>query len=199
MSRIIRLVLMGGAFIAATRQADAAITFKATLTHDQEVSNPPIPNEGSSGVGTFVLNDAQTQLSYDVQLFGLDIDGLQTADPNDNVTRAHFHRAAAGNNGGIVFGMIDSSASFRNDNNPNDLIVTPATGRITGIWNLNEGASTTLGAELPFLLNNGLYFNIHTSDHGGGEIRGQVIQIPEPATAILFGAAIAGMACLRRR
>ncbi len=79
------------AAMAAANSAQAAMTFKAMLTNDQEVSSPPIPNEGSSGIGTFVLNDSQTQLSYDVTLTGLDIDGLQTpGNANDNVTRSPF-------------------------------------------------------------------------------------------------------------
>jgi hypothetical protein len=118
------------AIVLFAGSARAATTFTASLTHDQEVANPAIPNEGSSGTGTFVLNDAQTQLTYDVQLFGLDIDGAQTPnDPNDNVTRVHFHRAPTGTNGGIVYGIIDASATLRNDINPNDLVVNAATGR----------------------------------------------------------------------
>ena len=186
--------LAAAALLLAAGPAGADETFTAILTHDQEVANPPIPNEGSSGVGTFVLNTAMTQLTYDVTLTGLDLDGLQTpANPNDNVTRVHFHRAPAGANGGIVYGIIDASAALRNDIAPNDLVVNAATGRITGKWDLNEGAnnngSTTLATELIFLVNDGLYFNVHTSDHGGGEIRGQVL--PEPTAMTL--AAIGGL------
>ena len=194
------LAAAAAAVLLAAGPAGADTTFTATLTHDQEVANPPIPNEGSSGTGVFVLNTAMTQLTYDVTLVGLDLDGNQTpADPNDNVTRVHFHRAPAGSNGGIVYGIIDSSALLQNDINPNDLVVTPSTGRIQGKWDLPEGAnnngSTTLATELPFLLNGGLYFNVHTSDHGGGEIRGQVV--PEPST--LAAAAIGGMLLVSRK
>jgi hypothetical protein len=186
------------AIVLVAGYARADTTFTATLTHDQEVITPPIPNEGSSGTGVFVLNTAMNRLTYDVQLTGLDIDGNQTpANPNDNVTRVHFHRAPAGSNGGIVYGIIDGSPALRNDSNPNDLIVNPVTGRISGAWDLPEGNATTLTTELPFLLNGGLYFNVHTADHAGGEIRGQVV--PEPGTAALAGAAVAGLLLGRRR
>jgi hypothetical protein len=52
---------------------------------------------------------------------------------------------------------------------------------------------------LPFLLANGLYFNVHTADHAGGEIRGQVIVVPEPATAVAAATAAAGLLLARRR
>jgi hypothetical protein len=198
MNRLFVVCLLSSALFVA-RTAEAVIEFRANLTHDQEVSNPPIPNEGSSGVGVFILNDAQNALSYDVTLFGLDIDGLQTPnDPNDNVTRTHFHFAPPGQNGGIVFGQIDGQASLRND--LDDLVVNPVTGRITGVWDGNEGNNTTLSAQLTNLLAGNLYFNVHTADHGGGEIRGQVVIIPEPGTWLL-GVLGAGLGCLvwRRR
>jgi hypothetical protein len=184
--------------VSGTAPAAEAVTlFQAMITHEQEVANPPIPDEGSSGIGTFILNDAMDALSYDIQLFGLDLDGLQTpGDPNDNVTRTHFHAAPAGSNGGIVHGQIDPSASLRND--PDDLVVDAANGRITGIWDGTEGNGTTLAAQLTVLLNGGLYFNVHTSDHAGGEIRGQLVVVPEPASATLCLLGAASLAWLSR-
>lgn len=178
--------------------AFGAQRFRAIITHDQEVTNPPIPFEGSSGIGWFILSDDMTSLSYDITLFGLDIDGLQTpGDPDDNITRTHFHAALAGNNGGIVFGQIDPSPTLRND--LDDLMVDPVAGTIRGVWDGAEGNGTTLAAQLPNLLANGLYFNVHTSDHGGGEIRGQLVWVPEPSAC--WSAAMAIGACwwLRRR
>src|SRR4051812_38624755 len=131
--RILSAAAATALMVAAGSAAQASQTFTAHLTHDQEVATPGIPDEGSSGEATFVLNDAQTQLTYDVQLFGLDLDGNQTpANPNDNVTRAHFHRAPTGVNGGIVYGIIDASATLRNDIAPNDLVINNATGHFSG-------------------------------------------------------------------
>ena len=198
MTKFVAVVLMTTVMLVAARPAEAVTRFRAILTHDQEVSMPPIPDEGSSGIGFFELNDAMNALSYDVTLMGLDLDGNQTpGNPNDNVTRTHFHAAPAGSNGGIVFGQIDANASLRND--LDDLVVNPATGRITGVWDNLEGNGTMLGAQLANLLANNLYFNVHTADHGGGEIRGQVIFIPEPASIALCLLACVPLACLRRR
>jgi hypothetical protein len=43
------------------------------------------------------------------------------------------------------------------------------------------------------------YFNVHTSLFGGGEIRGQAVLVPEPASAILAVGALAMPLLLRHR
>jgi hypothetical protein len=90
--------------------------------------------------------------------------------------------------------MIDASASLRND--LDDLIVDPVAGRVTGVWDNAEGNGTTLAAQLSALFSGGLYANVHTADHGGGEIRGQIL-LPEPSSLALLG--ICGLALVRRR
>jgi hypothetical protein len=66
-----------------------------------------------------------------------------------------------------------------------DLVINSVTSRITGVWDGNEGNGTTLAAQLANLMANRLYFNVHTTDHPGGEVRGQILFIPEPGALTL--------------
>ncbi len=197
--KLVAASLLAAVAFMVARPAEAVTRFRAIIENEQEVANPPVPNQvpESGGMGVFELNDAMTALSYDITLFGLDIDGLQTPNnPNDNAARFHIHAAAAGQNGGIQFGMKDPNHDV------DDLVINPVTGRITGVWDGTEGNGTTLAAQLPNLFANGLYFNVHTPDFTGGEIRGQIILVPEPGTCDVMrrsrATALVGFARRRR-
>ena len=140
------LVLLG-----ASTSGNAAMIFTATLTNDQE--NPPVvptldgvatPRPVSFGSATFVLNDAMTELTISATVFNIDFgrvpsQGTPVANPpnanpnpqtadilNDDLLVAHLHRGPVGTNGPVIFGFIGTPF---NDNNPNDVVVTPfATG-----------------------------------------------------------------------
>lgn len=193
--------------------AHAQIALSANLTHDQETppggTTPPTTSGGdprplSFGTATFFLNAAQTELSMTVTIFNIDVTGSQTPDTNDNLTAAHIHVGAPpGANAPVRWGFFGTPD---NDNNPDNLIVTPFVGEVggtfTSVWNQPEGnAGTTLTSNLPQILAGLSYINFHTVQFAGGEIRGQIIAAPEPGTIALFalgGLPMAG-AFLRRR
>ncbi|HZE64047.1 MAG TPA: TIGR03118 family protein [Pyrinomonadaceae bacterium] len=166
-----------------TLLADAGIApsdFVVNLTNSQEVppTNPTTtggarrPN--SFGTAHFVINAGETAMTMITTVNNIDITGSQTADTNDNLTNAHIHAGASvapGVNGPVVWGFFGSP---QNDNNPDDRVVTPSGvgGLFTGKWDTPEGNGTTLTAQLPNIRAGRAYINFHTSQFGGGEIRG---------------------------
>ena len=203
MFRFRNLVSVPLVILATSGVASAApILFTATLTGSQE--NPPNAST-ATGFANFVLNDAQTALSFEATIFGIDFRVLnnnvaQTPATADDLMNAHIHAGATGGpgtNAGVVWGFIGNP--FNDTVIPN-VVVTPFAsgvgGTVTGVWDAAEGNNTTLAAQLPFILAGLSYINFHTTGFGGGEIRGQIVQTPEPATLMLIGI---GAACLGLR
>ena len=195
------------ALFAASAGAQASTTLNATLTTGQE--NPPTtPTTStgalrpvSSGTAVFVINDAMTSMSFSATINNIDFTATQTADTNDNLTLAHIHAPAPpGSNAGVVWGFFGSPF---NDNAPNDIVNTPfATGvggTISGKWDAPEGNNTTFAAQLGNILAGLSYINFHTTQFGSGEIRGQIVAVPEPETYALMLAGFAAIGCLARR
>jgi hypothetical protein len=54
-------------------------------------------------------------------------------------------------------------------------------------------------AQVAYLEAGYLYLNVHTSVFPGGEIRGQLLMVPEPGTAALLGLGLSTATLLARR
>jgi hypothetical protein len=83
---------------------------------------------------------------------------------------------------------------------PGDCVpfATGVGGTCSGTWDAPEGQGTTLAAQLDNLLNGRAYINFHTVQFPSGEIRGQLVRIPEPATLALIALAFVGIYWTRR-
>jgi|EndMetStandDraft_3_1072993.scaffolds.fasta_scaffold191909_1 Ca2+-binding RTX toxin-like protein len=180
--------------------------FQVILTGTQEV--PPTPST-ASGLGTVIFDDKAVTASYSFDIRGVDFgaftpDGAQTVATDDDVTRTHFHNQLPGVNGNIVFGQIDTvNAAFVQDGDDFDIVLNAdGSWTLSGVWETTdppapptttfpEGATIAdfapvLGSA-PVTTAVPLYFNVHTSEFGGGEIRGQLVVIADDNDNVVTG------------
>lgn len=145
------------------------VMFDADLSGLQSV---PAHSTPASGFGTFTLDTLTDLLTFNVNFSGL----LAPA------TAAHIHTAAAGVNGSVTLPFTAADGSWQ----------SLTSGTIVG--------SRTITPLLASQIESGLtYVNIHTSLFPGGEIRGQIETVPEPASLAMGAIAAGAMGYLIRR
>jgi hypothetical protein len=111
----------------------------------------PATTTHASGTGSFVLNDARNQLTYNLTYIGL----------SGNISGGgHIHLGESGNTGVIVKTLAPDGGM--------------AEGTISGIWSGTDVTQNFSPALAESLISGKLYTDLHTASNGGGEIRGQV-------------------------
>lgn len=186
-------ILMPVAVLLTVPVANATIlTYEANLSGLNE--NPPVASPGTGEVTVKYDDLAQTLW---IEAVFSDLVGTTTA--------AHIHCCAATpqNNAGVAtttpsflgFPLGVTAGTF------NTLLdLTAASSWNPAFITANGGTAAGAEARLAAGLAAGeAYFNIHTSFAGGGEIRGNLAAVPEPATVALMGLGLAGFWVARRR
>ncbi|MEX0678874.1 MAG: CHRD domain-containing protein [Pirellulales bacterium] len=165
------LLAMAAAVALVTMASAQGAILQFVAFPDGIQETPPVATP-ASGDASMMVNDATGDWTLTGNFFNL----------LANVTAAHIHGPAPpGTPAGVITGgTLTPSAG--------------TTGTLTGAGTLSALQFAELTAGL-------YYVNVHSQFRPGGEIRGQLGLIPEPATVVLFGVGAAGLLCVawRRR
>lgn len=97
-----------------------------------------MPRPLSFGTATFTLDTTALTMTLTATIFNTDVTGLQTPDTFDNLVAAHIHVYAPVGPGGVLAPTAPVRWGFfgapDNDNNPDNLVVTPFAPGVGGTF-----------------------------------------------------------------
>jgi hypothetical protein len=168
---------MVGLVLWAEGAGGAIMQFQANLDGAQET-----PPDVTNAHGVAILDYDTVANTFSLEY---SVDGISKVAGNGFhlVTATHIHAAAPGVPGPVI----------------KDLNASLFTEPLPGFLHRSITSDTFPAANVADLLANNCYINLHTTLFPGGEIRGQLIAVPEPASAAVLGLGAVGVLMRRRR
>lgn len=194
----------------------AALFFALALAAQAIAATIPFQLEGLAGIGLLPGNETgavsgapgtgdemNTGILFDdvTKILTIEI-GWGSAngftDLTSTVSGMHIHGATADNsptsfsqNAGVVVNFQTNSVTTGYTAASFTTSTSASSGFVTGQVTLDTTRES-------HLMNGRLYINIHTSTNGGGEIRGNLIAVPEPGSASLLALGLLSLVATRR-
>ncbi len=167
--------------LAAPHSADAGLLFQSVLLGENE---RPVPVETDAlGSAVMVVNPDTFQFDLTMFVVGITIDDLVESEAG----RFHIHIGGPEEAGGVIFQFAGLDDFWETT--------------LDGVLLKREIKGAQFGQEFmddywDDLLAGNTYLNLHTQAYPAGEIRGQLVLIPEPASLMIVG--VGGLLLLRR-
>jgi hypothetical protein len=191
----VRALCLAGVLTCATAAQAAVTVYSATLNGPNE--SPPNASPGT-GLAFVTIDDILDTMRVQVSFSGLT--GTTTASHIHAATPSPFSGTAgvatttptfAGFPLGVTAGTYDNTLDLLLSSSYNPAYITA-----------NGGTTASAETALLSAIGSGrAYLNIHSTTFGGGEIRGFLVAVPEPASwaLMLLGFGAIGIAVRRRR